>query len=191
VSTQIGSAMKSVGEVMAIGRKSEEALKKALRMLEIGVTGLVGNDNMRFEDIECELSKPTSEPIFVIPEALKQVFSIDRIYELSFIDRWFLQKIQNIVEIERKVSCSQQPFPQELLREAKQAGFADRQIAGIADVEEPEVRKQRQTARITPCVKQIDTLAAEYPANTNYLYLTYNGTEDDVIACEKKSVLVL
>ena len=191
VSTQIGSAMKSVGEVMAIGRKFEEALQKALRMLEIGVTGLVGNDNMRFEDIERELSEPTSERIFVIPEALKQGFSIDRIYELSFIDRWFLQKIQNIVEIERKVSCSQQPFPPELLREAKQAGFADRQIAGIADVEEPEVRKQRQTARITPCVKQIDTLAAEYPANTNYLYLTYNGTEDDVIACEKKSVLVL
>ena len=192
VSYKIGSAMKSVGEVMAIGRTFEEALQKALRMLEIGVCGAVGNDNFRFTDLDRELREPTPERIFAISEAIKQGYSIERIHQLSFIDKWFLYKIQNLVEIQEKIGRSPGRFyARDLLKEAKQAGFADRQIAKLAELNEFEVRRQRERHGIVPYVKQIDTLAAEYPAQTNYLYLTYNGDEDDTTGDEKNSVIVL
>ena len=192
VSQRIGSGMKSVGEVMAIGRKFEEALQKALRMLEIGACGLVGNGGSQFSDLERELSEPTPDRIFAIPEAIKEGFSIDRIHELSHIDKWFLYKIRNIVDIEKQIRCSRmETWSRELLVEAKQAGFADRQIAGLLGVDEYQVRHQRKAWKIFPCVKQIDTLAAEYPAQTNYLYLTYNGQEDDIAGDNPNSVIVL
>ena len=192
VHKRIGTGMKSVGEVMAIGRKFEEAIQKALRMLEIGVCGLVGNDNFNFSDLEKELSMPTYERIFAIPEAIKRGYSINRIYELSYIDKWFLHKMESIVEIENRLrQVTNQMFPRELLLEAKQKGFSDLQIAKLTGSEEFKINKQRIEYGITPCVKQIDTLGAEYPAQTNYLYLTYNGTEDDIAFGEKNSVIVL
>jgi carbamoyl-phosphate synthase large subunit len=192
VSTRIGSGMKSVGEVMAIGRKFEEALQKALRMLEIGVSGLVCNDEYNFTDLKKELSQPTDLRILAIPEALRQGYSVDEIYEYSHIDRWFLYKIQNIVEIEGKISrFAGHRCDRELILEAKQAGFSDNQLAKLLGTNEREIRKLREGFNITPKVKQIDTLAAEYPACTNYLYLSYNGEEDDVPFTEEKSVMVL
>jgi carbamoyl-phosphate synthase large subunit len=192
VSKRLGSGMKSVGEVMAIGRKFEEALQKALRMLDIGVGGLVGNDSFRFSDLERELHEPTHERIFAIPEAINQGYSIDRIHELSRIDKWFLYKIKKIVDIEVKVRQSAgRQCSRELLMEAKQSGFADQQIARSVGLEEAQVRELRHEYGIVPCVKQIDTLAAEYPAQTNYLYLTYNGQEDDVAFNGKNSIIVL
>ena len=192
VSKKIGSGMKSVGEVMAIGRKFEEALQKALRMLEIGVCGLVGNENLRFTDLETELGEPTPERIFAIPEAIKQGYSIERIHRLCHIDKWFLHKIQNIVSVEQMIRQQAGSFSsRELLLEAKQAGFADRQIANLIDSTESRVRELRYGWGILPCVKQIDTLAAEYPAQTNYLYLTYNGQEDDIAQEPQDAVIVL
>ena len=193
VSTRIGSAMKSVGEVMAIGRTFEEALQKALRMLGIGVRGLVGNDYFRFTDLDRELRAPTHEHIFAIPEAIKQGYSIDRIHELSLTDKWFLHKINNIIEIaDRLQQDASYCCSRELFVEAKQAGFADRQIAMLKGLHELQVRQQREEYGIFPYVKQIDTLAAEYPAQTNYLYLTYNGQEDDVsYGGGKNKVIVL
>ncbi len=192
VSRRIGSGMKSVGEVMAIGRKFEEALQKALRMLGIGVCGLVGNNGFHFPDLDRELREPTPERIFAVAEAIKAGYSIDRVHELSLIDRWFLYGIRNIVDIEgglrqkRGVACSK-----ELLGEAKGAGFGDGQIAVLTGLKESDVRAQREEYGIHPFVKQIDTLAAEYPAQTNYLYLTYNGEEDDILCGEENSVIVL
>lgn len=192
VSDRIGSAMKSVGEVMAIGRKFEEALQKALRMLEIGVCGLVGNDDVPFSDLEEELCEPTPDRILAIAEAIKQGFSIDRINRLSHIDKWFLYKIRNIVELEAKLRRSMPAsFSPDLLLEAKQAGFGDRQIAGMLGLSEQQVRERRKQWSIFPCVKQIDTLAAEYPAQTNYLYLTYDGREDDIAGDGANAVVVL
>lgn len=189
---KIGSGMKSVGEVMAIGRKFEEAFQKAIRMLEIGACGLVGNDNFNFNDLEKEMNEPTHERIFAISEAIKRGYSIDKICELSHIDKWFLNKMQNIVEIEKMLrQVTNQRCPQELLLEAKQTGFSDLQIAKLTGTDESDVRKQRIDYNIAPSVKQIDTLGAEYPALTNYLYLTYNGAEDDIAFNEKKSVIVL
>ena len=190
VSKRIGSGMKSVGEVMAIGRKFEEALQKGLRMLETGVCGLIGNDNFRFTDLDRELCEPTPERIFAISEAIKQGYSIDRINELTLIDKWFLYKIRNLVEIEEKIRRTR-ACPRELLVEAKQTGFADRQIARLMGLQEFQVREQREGLGIVPYVKQIDTLAAEYPAQTNYLYLTYNGQADDITSGEENSVIVL
>ena len=192
VSRRIGSGMKSVGEVMAIGRTFEEALQKALRMLEIGVCGLVGNHGPRFTDLERELREPTPERIFAIAEAMRAGYSVDRIHELSRIDRWFLHGIRNIVETEAKLRRGAGGWrSRELLTEAKRAGFADRQIAGLAEVPEAQVRAEREGYGIRPYVKQIDTLAAEYPAKTNYLYLTYHGQEDDLACGEENSVIVL
>lgn len=191
-SKRIGSAMKSVGEVMAIGRTFEEALQKALRMLQIGVCGLVGNESLDFPDLERELREPSHDRIFAIPEAMKQGYSIDTISDLTQIDKWFLYKIQSIVEMEHGLRQVAKPrIPRELLLEAKQAGFSDLQIARLTASEESQVRQQRRETHIVPCVKQIDTLAAEYPAQTNYLYLTYNGTEDDISFDGKNSVMVL
>jgi carbamoyl-phosphate synthase large subunit len=192
VSRQIGSSMKSVGEVMAIGRRFEEALQKALRMLEIGVHGLVGNQNMQFNGLEEELRNATPERVFAIAEGLKQGYSVDHIHQLSYIDKWFLYKISNIIEIEKHLrKGTADPLTSDHLLEAKKAGFSDKQISGIIGLPEDEVRKHRQAAGIIPCIKQIDTLAAEYPAHTNYLYFTYNGNEDDIAPGDKNSVLVL
>ncbi|MBN2088277.1 carbamoyl-phosphate synthase (glutamine-hydrolyzing) large subunit [candidate division KSB1 bacterium] len=192
VSRQIGSAMKSVGEVMAIGRKFEEALQKALRMLGLGVDGLVLNHNFHCENLEEELTRPTEQRIFAIPQALKAGFSVERIHELSRIDRWFLYKIQNLVRIEKQiVEATTSGIAPELILAAKQAGFSDCQIARGLKKTELEVRQIRKDHKIMPFVRQIDTLAAEYPAQTNYLYLSYNGMEDDIEFKEDNAVIVL
>ena len=181
VSKKIGSEMKSVGEVMAIGRNFEEALQKATRMLQIGMYGVVGNESYSFKDLEKELRQPTDERLFGIAEAIKKGWSIDRIHQATKIDRWFLSKIRNIVAVEKKLrEHSLATLPASLLAEAKRKGFSDKQIAIFCGADELEVRAKRTRLRITPAVKQIDTLAAEYPAKTNYLYLTYHGREDDV-----------
>ena len=188
VSKRIGSEMKSVGEVMAIGRKFEETLQKALRMLGTGMNGLVCND-LNGNNIKKELETPTDKRVFVIVEAFKKGFSIDKIYSLSKIDKWFLYKLKNIVDIERELKNKQ--LTEKLLLEAKQFGFSDLQISLIIGKTELEVRKIRKSKRVVPVVKQIDTLAAEYPAKTNYLYITYNGDEDDVKFNNKNAVIVL
>ncbi|MDZ7316206.1 MAG: carbamoyl-phosphate synthase (glutamine-hydrolyzing) large subunit [candidate division KSB1 bacterium] len=192
VSKRIGSGMKSVGEVMAIGRKFEEALQKGLRMLEIGADGLVLNRAFQFEDLRKELAEPTDQRVFAVAEAIKAGISIDEIYELTYIDKWFLYKIQNIVEIEKRLlEVGEQRCPKELLEEAKQHGFSDKQIARALKMTDHEVRELRKAYGLSPKVKQIDTLAAEYPAQTNYLYLTYNGAEDDIDFLNRNSVIVL
>ena len=165
----IGSSMKSVGEVMSIGRSFEEALQKALRMLE---TGGIRKLELSNGEIERILREPTPERIYVALEALRRGTTIERIHELSHIDNWFLQKLARIVKLEREPE----------LEEAKKAGFSDAQIAAVYGLTVDEVREHREVQGIRPCVKQIDTLAGEYPAQTNYLYLTYNGTDDDVPA---------
>jgi carbamoyl-phosphate synthase large subunit len=182
--------MKSVGEVMALGRRFEEALQKALRMQGIGVCGLVGDTCWRFPDLDTELREPTPERIFAIAEAIKAGYSIDHINRLSHIDPWFLYKIRNIVDVGNELSRAES-FSPDLLLEAKQAGFGDQQIARLTGSDEEQVRRLRLVHSIQPCVKQIDTLAAEYPAKTNYLYFTYNGQDDDVAGGEGDSVVVL
>jgi carbamoyl-phosphate synthase large subunit len=181
VSKKIGSEMKSVGEVMAVGRSFEEAIQKATRMLQIGMYGVVGNESYSFKNLEKELRQPTDERLFGIAEAIKKGFSVDKIYGLTNIDRWFLSKIGNIVVVEKKLRMhSLDGLPASLIAEAKGKGFSDKQIAILTGADELDVRKRRARLRIQPAVKQIDTLAAEYPAKTNYLYLTYRGREDDV-----------
>jgi carbamoyl-phosphate synthase large subunit len=181
VSKKIGSEMKSVGEVMAIGRNFEEAIQKATRMLQIGMYGVVGNESYSFKNLEKELRQPTDERLFGIAEALKKGWSIDKIHQSTKIDRWFLSKIRNIVTVEKKLrEHTLATLPAAHLAEAKRKGFSDKQIAIFCGGDELEVRAKRTRLRITPAVKQIDTLAAEYPARTNYLYLTYHGREDDV-----------
>jgi carbamoyl-phosphate synthase large subunit len=177
VSRIIGSEMKSVGEVMAIGRSFEEALQKAIRMLHVGMYGLVGN-GLRFDDVEDAIANPTDMRIFAVAEAIRAGVTVGRINELSGIDPWFLHKIANIVEMERTLASA--PLDEELLLEAKRMGFSDYQVGGIVGRGELEVRRLRKRWGILPAVKQIDTLAAEYPAKTNYLYLTYGGAGHDV-----------
>ena len=192
VSTQIGSGMKSVGEVMAIGRSFEEALQKALRMLEIGVRGFTGNDHLSISDPESEMRSPTDERIFAIEKAFRAGLTVDRIYELSHIDRWFLHKLNNLIQIEDTIQRYVNGVcPKGVLLTAKKAGFSDDQIARILGCEEGDVRAMRQNYGLAPSVKQIDTLAAEVPAHTNYLYLTYNGDCDDVEFTSRRAVLVL
>jgi carbamoyl-phosphate synthase large subunit len=193
VSQRLGSGMKSVGEVMAIGRKFEEALQKAIRMLETGANGLVANNGAyQFKNLKKELREPTDERLFAIVEAIKSGMSIDQIQRLSHIDKWFLYKIVRVVEIEQRL-CQFQPgkIPAEILLEAKQAGFSDQQIAIIKKQTEKEVRENRRKLGIRPFVRQIDTLGAEYPAQTNYLYLSYNSSEDDITVENKNSVIIL
>jgi carbamoyl-phosphate synthase large subunit len=191
----IGSGMKSVGEVMAIGRSFEEALQKALRMLEIGAAGFAGEHNPRFENLTKELQEPTHERIFAVAQALRQGYSVEDIHALAAIDKWFLHRMHRIIEIEQQLANSPWPCEPELLQVAKGAGFSDRQLAGMKGINEEDVRAIRTGLRIIPFVKQIDTLAAEYPAQTNYLYLTYNAQEDDLLADQgadgRKSVIVL
>ncbi len=189
-SKKIGSEMKSVGEVMAIGRTFEETLQKAIRMLQVGMYGVVCND-ISFDDLEQELKSPTDRRLFAIAEALKSL-TIDEIHALTRIDRWFLYKIKNIVDLEADL-CRQErgDLPREKLLGAKRHGFSDKQIALLLGGEELDIRKMRAAMDVLPSVKQIDTLAAEFPAQTNYLYLTYNGSEDDVDFSDTKKVIVL
>jgi len=194
----IGPQMRSVGEVMAIGRCFEEALQKAVRMLDTGKIGLVCNP----EDSELEpeekikdvLANPTDERLFEIVKALKMGIPIEEIYRLSGVDPFFLHKIQNIINMEEKLRALQlkDSTARETLREAKRLGFSDEQIAVCTGTSESEVRQFRKTAGIVPAIKQIDTLAAEWPAKTNYLYLTYGGDEDDIeLSNDKSKVIVL
>ncbi|NOX88795.1 MAG: carbamoyl-phosphate synthase (glutamine-hydrolyzing) large subunit [Calditrichaeota bacterium] len=192
VSRKIGSGMKSVGEVMAIGRHFEEALQKGLRMLEIGALGLVGNENFKFEDVTDELRAPTEERIFAIMQAFEHGFTVEEVHQLSQIDHWFLFKLQKVAQIARELSLFKDHRPPEhLLKRAKQAGFSDVQIARLCKTEEEEVRNWRLNDGLVPFIRQIDTMAGEYPAKTNYLYLSYNGTEDDVSSDGQDGVLIL
>jgi carbamoyl-phosphate synthase large subunit len=191
VSTQLGSEMKSVGEVMSLGRSFEEVLQKAIRMLDIGMNGFVGN-NIVFEDLDTELSKPTDKRIYAIADALREGYTIDRIYELTKITKWFLYKMQNIIEAEKKLKGKRlNDISVNLMREAKMNGFSDIQIGQLTDTSELEVRIYRKALDVIPVVKQIDTLAAEYPAQTNYLYLTYHGRENDIPLGQKNQIIVL
>ncbi len=188
VSRRIGSEMKSVGEVMAIGRKFEEALQKAVRMLGQGMAGIVCN-SISFEDLEGELSRPTDKRVFAVAEALGKGVGVERISELSGIDKWFIHKINNVVSTASELS--ERGLDKGLIARAKRQGFSDRQIALLAKKSEDEVFSLRKRLGIRPFVKQIDTLAAEYPARTNYLYLTYNAEESDVESSRRSSVMVL
>jgi carbamoyl-phosphate synthase large subunit len=178
IDKNIGTEMKSVGEIMAIGRKFEEVLQKSLRMLATGLHGLVQN-NVKFDNLEDQLKFPTDKRILAIAQALKEGWSIEKIYDLTKIDKWFLYKLRNIVECEQKLM--NETMNKDLLLYAKQLGFSDYQIAKIKNVSMEEIRLHRKKLNVVPCVKQIDTLAAEYPAKTNYLYITYNGVENDVL----------
>ena len=191
VNKVLGTEMKSVGEVMAIGRSFEEVLQKAIRTLDIGMHGLVGN-TIQFDNLDKQIAEPTDKRIFAIVQAIKQGYTIERIHELSKIDNWFLYKLKNIIDLEAKVkNYTVETLPSALLRTAKQQGFSDSQMAYILNTTSEQVRAKRQALGIVPVAKQIDTLAAEYPAKTNYLYLTYNGTENDVVPTTEKQVLVL
>lgn len=185
VKRKLGSAMKSVGEVMAIGRSFEEVLQKSIRMCDMGKDGLVANASSPapasqedLERIEQALIHPNDEIIFAVVEAIKAGMGIERINQLSAIDQWFLVKIRNIVEMEANLRATS--FDEGTIRTAKKMGFSDRQIARCQNLDEMQVRTFREKFGIVPVVKQIDTLAAEWPAKTNYLYLTYGGREDDV-----------
>ncbi|MBI2545626.1 carbamoyl-phosphate synthase (glutamine-hydrolyzing) large subunit [Candidatus Woesearchaeota archaeon] len=188
VDTKIGSEMKSVGEVMAIGRKFEEVLQKALRMLSIGVEGLACNA-LQFDDLEHELENPTDRRIFAIAQAFKEGMPVDAIYALSRIDKWFLYKIKHIVDMEHNLKMYS--LSKELLLKAKQLGFSDNQIALLKGKSELEIRQQRKQLGVMPFVRQIDTLGAEYPASTNYLYMTYNSGQHDALPLKQKAAIVL
>ena len=169
----------------------EEALQKAIRMLDVGMNGLVCND-IDFNDLDKELKEPTDKRMFAIAKAIENGYSVEKIYKLSNVDPWFLYKIKNIVEIKKKLKRYKlKDLPSSLLKEAKQKGYSDQQIALLIISTEGEVRKKRKRLGIIPFAKQIDTLAAEYPAKTNYLYLTYNGHTDDLDFKDKNQVVVL
>ena len=202
VRKEIGSSMKSVGEVMAIGRTFEEAIQKGLRMIGQGMHGFVGNRELKINDIDHALSEPTDKRIFVIAKAMKSGYTVDKIHELTKIDKWFLYKLQHLIDTEAELEGFDEieKVPAPLLRTAKEQGFSDFQIAravldnfgGSAEMANKRVRQYRKSLGIVPVVKQIDTLAAEYPAQTNYLYLTYNGTENDVhYLHDHRSIVVL
>ena len=202
VDRELGSSMKSVGEVMAIGRTFEEAIQKGLRMIGQGMHGFVENKELQIDDIDAALHEPTDKRIFIISKAMQQGYTIDRIHELTKIDKWFLQKLQNIKDTSKALhACkSINVMDNDLLRQAKVQGFTDFQIARALgmeeemDIEEASliVRRRRLSAGIVPVVKQIDTLAAEYPAQTNYLYMTYSGISHDIhYEHDKRSIVVL
>lgn len=198
VDFRIGSEMKSVGEIMAIGRNFEEVLQKGLRMLGVGLHGLVCNTLKVSNNLDSDLKNPTDKRVLAVAEAIKKGYSIEKIHSLSKIDKWFLYKIKNIADTEKELKKHNlSNLPTELLRKAKQQGFSDFQIARLIfedkNYEENafKVRSARKKHNIIPCVKQIDTLAAEYPAKTNYLYMTYNGSTDDIKPEKRKSAIVL
>lgn len=188
VSTKIGSSMKSVGEVMAVGRKFEEAFQKALRMVDENVTGL--DPNIKQVNDE-ELKEPTDKRMFVLAAALKAGYTLDKLYELTKIDKWFLQKMKNIIDYHIFLeSINQQDLSYDYLLSAKRLGFSDKQIASAVKSTELAVRKLRMEFDIVPYVKQIDTVAAEWPATTNYLYVTYNASSHD-LTFEENHIMVL
>ena len=202
VDKELGSSMKSVGEVMAIGRNFEEAIQKGLRMIGQGMHGFVDNKELAIADIDAALREPTDKRIFVLSKALQHGYTIDQIHELTKIDKWFLQKLQHLVGINKELCrFNINTLDKELLLEAKIYGFTDFQIARAIGLEDEVenmhkasllVRNLRKHYGILPVVKQIDTLAAEYPAQTNYLYVTYGGTAHDVtFSNDKRSIVVL
>ncbi len=202
VARELGSSMKSVGEVMAIGRTFEEAIQKGLRMIGQGMHGFVENKELVLPDIDKALREPTDRRIFVISKAFRAGYTVDEIHELTKIDKWFLQKLYHIIQTANELeACSKlSEVSDELMRRAKIEGFSDFQIARAlfkgymedTDKATLQVRQDRKYRGIQPVVKQIDTLAAEYPAQTNYLYLTYNGTENDIqYVGDKRSIVVL
>lgn len=202
VDKELGSSMKSVGEVMAIGRNFEEAIQKGLRMIGQGMHGFVENKELEIPDIDTALREPTDKRVFVISKAMHKGYDVDQIHELTKIDKWFLYKLKHIIDIDEALKeCNINTLDKELLRTAKVYGFTDFQIARAVGLENEignmhkamlVVRSQRKNYGILPVVKQIDTLAAEYPAQTNYLYVTYAGTKSDIdFSNDKRSVIVL
>ncbi len=203
VSKNIGSSMKSVGEIMAIGRSFEEAIQKGIRMVGIGMHGFVANTGeIELKEVESELSEPTDRRIFAIAEAFNRNYTVDELFEKTKIDRWFLYKLKNIHDIKNLLSENNtlNALHNDLFLKAKKAGFSDFQLARLVlksnntNIHQDllTVRSERKKRGIVPVVKQIDTLAGEYPAQTNYLYLTYNGTENDVdYVNDHQSVIVL
>ena len=202
VSRHIGSSMKSVGEVMSIGRNFEEAIQKGLRMIGLGMHGLVGNRELDFDDVEEALRKPTDMRVFAINDALEKGYDMETIRQLTQIDRWFLLRLENIHRLKTELEACHdiEQLPASLLKEAKVRGYSDFQIArlvmnpGLEEMEaaRARLREKRKSLDILPYVKRIDTLAAEYPAQTNYLYLTYSASEHDIdFPADGKSVIVL
>ena len=203
VDKELGSSMKSVGEVMAIGRTFEEAIQKGLRMIGQGMHGFVENKELKIDDIDAALREPTDKRVFIISKAMHKGYTIDQIHELTKIDKWFLEKLKHIIDIDEALQrcTSVNVLDKELLRTAKVYGFTDFQIARAVGLEKEMgnmhkaalvVRNLRKSYGILPVVKQIDTLAAEYPAQTNYLYLTYSGVASDVrFDNYRRSIVVL
>ena len=202
VDKELGSSMKSVGEVMAIGRNFEEAIQKGLRMIGQGMHGFVENKELQIADIDAALREPTDKRVFIISKAMHKGYTVDQIHDLTKIDKWFLNKLKHIIDIDEELKRKNiNTLDKQLLREAKVYGFTDFQIARAVGLEEecPNmhkammlVRRLRKGFGILPVVKQIDTLAAEYPAQTNYLYVTYAGVASDVtFSNDRKSVIVL
>lgn len=202
VDKELGSSMKSVGEVMSIGRNFEEAIQKGLRMIGQGMHGFVENKELQIDDIAAALHEPTDKRIFVISKAFHKGYTVDKIHDLTKIDKWFLYKLKHIIDIDEKLKKSNiNTIDKELLLEAKINGFTDFQIARAIGLENDSpnmhkammiVRRHRKALGIIPVVKQIDTLAAEYPAQTNYLYVTYSGVASDITFDDKrKSIIVL
>ena len=202
VDKELGSSMKSVGEVMAIGRNFEEAIQKGLRMIGQGMHGFVENKELEIEDIDAALREPTDKRVFVISKAMHKGYTVDQIHELTKIDKWFLEKLKHIIDIDEAMKkCNINTLDKELLRTAKVYGFTDFQIARAVGLEDElksmrkaslVVRSRRKNYGILPVVKQIDTLAAEYPAQTNYLYVTYAGVKSDItFENDKRSIVVL
>ena len=200
VKKEIGSSMKSVGEVMAIGRTFEEAIQKGLRMIGQGMHGFIENKAINVGDIDQALKEPTDKRIFVIETAFRKGYDVEKVHQLTKIDRWFLYRLYNLLTTARQLEgySSLNDLPAELIRTAKEQGFTDFQIAravlksSMDNASLLEMRNLRKSLGITPVVKQIDTLGAEYPAQTNYLYLTYNGSEHDIdYEGDGRSVVVL
>ena len=202
VDKELGSSMKSVGEVMAIGRNFEEAIQKGLRMIGQGMHGFVENKELEIDDIDAALREPTDKRVFVISKAMHKGYTVDQIHELTKIDKWFLEKLKHIIDIDEEMKkCNINTLDKELLRTAKVYGFTDFQIASAVGLEEElhsmqkaslVVRSRRKGYGILPVVKQIDTLAAEYPAQTNYLYVTYAGVKSDIsFENDHRSIVVL
>ena len=202
VDKELGSSMKSVGEVMAIGRNFEEAIQKGLRMIGQGMHGFVENKELEIPDIDAALREPTDKRVFVISKAMHKGYTVDQIHELTKIDKWFLEKLKHIIDIDEQLkTVNANTLDKELLRTAKVYGFTDFQVARAIGLEGEMgnmhkatmvVRRLRKNYGILPVVKQIDTLAAEYPAQTNYLYVTYTGVASDIqFTNDKRSVIVL
>lgn len=203
VDKELGSSMKSVGEVMSIGRNFEEAIQKGLRMIGQGMHGFVENKELKITDLDKALNEPTDKRIFIIAKAMLEGYTIDQIHDLTKIDKWFLNKLHHIIDIDKRLNrcTSVNVLDKELLREAKVYGFSDFQVARAVHLEHDldsmhkaalVIRHLRKQLGIVPVVKQIDTLAAEYPAQTNYLYVTYAGTDHDIhYENDKRSIVVL